>query len=192
MAHPGKGDILASGGRTATYAVPSAYVDPQVREDFESLDEGAFRTKYRITPSEYTALKLDPAKLKDLVRFNWKTPEDVIEDDALRAPMKVVDKRPDYSPKPKPVFKGQALGEHVVVLRDDIVDQVGLIKLADSAQEKPLTAVVVSVGAKVAEAIKDELKPGDRVLIPRYAGSEIDVQGGTWTYLHCLDVIVRL
>jgi len=55
------------------------------------------------------------------------------------------------------------------------------IIIPDNAKEKPLEAQVVAVGSgKMLDngtVVKPSVKPGDRVLIGKYAGSEIKIGG---------------
>ena len=67
------------------------------------------------------------------------------------------------------------LGARVLVrvLEDESVTASGLV-IPDTAKEKPQRGVVVSVGDDE-DLIK--VKPGDRVLFPRYAGTDIRIDG---------------
>jgi chaperonin GroES len=66
------------------------------------------------------------------------------------------------------------LGARVLVrvLEDESVTSSGLV-IPDTAKEKPQRGVIVAVGDD--EEIKVE--PGDRVLYPRYSGTEVRVEG---------------
>jgi len=56
---------------------------------------------------------------------------------------------------------------------------VGSIVIPDSAKEKPQQAEVVAVGSgrrlESGERAEMELKPGDRILFGKYAGSDIKI-----------------
>lgn len=201
MAKVGPGDLLAGGasGAKATYRMPSSYVDPVIQEDFGKLGESEFRVKYGVSPASYSKLREDPSGLKDLVRFNFKLNPDeeaAFEDDKLRKPMQVTDKRKfevDGNRKPKPAFKGQALGTHLIIELDEVVEKTqGGIVLADTAKELPTTGTVVSVGGKVCEVLNDTVSKGDRIMIPRYSASAIQIHGTPYTWIAAEDVIVRL
>src|SRR5579875_1693953 len=71
--------------------------------------------------------------------------------------------------------KVRPLGSRVLVrvLEDESVTSSGLV-IPDTAKEKPQRGVVVAVGDDE-EMVK--VKPGDRVLYPRYAGTEVRVGG---------------
>ena len=55
--------------------------------------------------------------------------------------------------------------------------KVGSLYVPDSAREKPLEAEVVAVGSgrilKTGAKVPLQLKPGDRVLIGKWSGSEV-------------------
>ncbi len=77
-------------------------------------------------------------------------------------------------------MKVKPLHDRVLVHRIDPEKKVkGGIIIPDSAQEKPLEAKVVAVGAgKIddnGKRIPLEVKVGDRVLIGKYSGNEIKI-----------------
>ena len=66
------------------------------------------------------------------------------------------------------------------------------IILAGSAKEKPQVAEVVAVGpggVVDGKEIKMYLKPGDRVLMSKYAGTEVKLDGQEFTILRQDDVL---
>ena len=66
------------------------------------------------------------------------------------------------------------------------------IILASSAKEKPSIAEVVAVGpggVVDGEKVEMYLKVGDRVLLAKYAGTEVKVDGETYTILRQSDVL---
>lgn len=68
----------------------------------------------------------------------------------------------------------------------------GGIILAGSAKEKPQIAEVTAVGpGGVADGkeIKMEVKVGDRVLISKYAGTEVKLDGVEYTILKQSDIL---
>ncbi len=69
----------------------------------------------------------------------------------------------------------EPLGARVLVrvLEDESVTSSGLV-IPDTAKEKPQRGLVVAVGDDE-DLIK--VKPGDRVLYPRYAGTEVRIGG---------------
>lgn len=72
----------------------------------------------------------------------------------------------------------------------------GGIIIPDNAKEKPQRGEVVAVGpGKVDDkgnAIKLELKVGDKVLYGKYAGTEINVDGKDLLILRESDVLARI
>ncbi len=68
----------------------------------------------------------------------------------------------------------------------------GGIILTSAAQEKPQVAEVVAVGPGGVidgKEVKMELKVGDRVLISKYAGTEVKLDGEEYTILRESDVL---
>lgn len=66
------------------------------------------------------------------------------------------------------------------------------IILAGSAKEKPQVAEVVAVGpggVVDGKEIKMELKVGDKVLLSKYAGTEVKIDGQEYTILRQSDVL---
>jgi chaperonin GroES len=74
------------------------------------------------------------------------------------------------------------LGDRILARRLESGEEVrGGIIIPDTAKEKPLEAKVVAVGAgrlgEDGERIPVELKKGDRVLISKYGGTEVKLDG---------------
>lgn len=74
------------------------------------------------------------------------------------------------------------LRENVLLRRlDSDEEKIGSIIVPDTAKEKPMTAEVVAVGA--GKVLKDggrqapEVKAGQTVLIGKYSGSEVKLDG---------------
>lgn len=85
------------------------------------------------------------------------------------------------------------LSDRVVVkmLEAEETTKSGII-LAGSAKEKPTIAEIISVGpGGIVEGEKVEmyLKAGDRVLLSKYAGTEIKLDGQEYTILRQSDVL---
>jgi chaperonin 10 Kd subunit len=62
------------------------------------------------------------------------------------------------------------------------------IIIPDSAKEKPLKGEIIAAG----KGTKDEemvLKPGDRVLYGKYAGTEIELEGEKYLIMRQSDVL---
>ncbi|NLK68581.1 MAG: co-chaperone GroES [Clostridiaceae bacterium] len=62
------------------------------------------------------------------------------------------------------------------------------IVLPGSAQEKPQVAEVKAVGPGT-EEVKMEVKVGDKVLISKYAGTEVKIDGIEYTILKQSDIL---
>jgi chaperonin GroES len=79
-------------------------------------------------------------------------------------------------------MKIRPLQDRVLVKRVEAEEKTasGII-IPDNAKEKPLEAEVIAVGngrrLENGDVVKTELKVGDRVLISKYSGSEVKVDG---------------
>lgn len=78
--------------------------------------------------------------------------------------------------------------DNIVVKRlDEEEKKVGSIIIPDSAKEKPLTAEVIAVGSgrtlKDGKKVKLEVKVGDKVLVGKYSGSEVKLDGTEYLIL---------
>lgn len=77
------------------------------------------------------------------------------------------------------------LGDRILVKPDDeAAEQQGGIYLPDSAKEKPQQGTAVSVGPDV-----ENVKKGDRVLLPRYGGTEVSVKGADHSIFREEDIL---
>ena len=78
-------------------------------------------------------------------------------------------------------MKVRPLRDRVLVKRVEEQEQrVGGIIIPDSAREKPQQATVIAVGTGRVEdgnTIPLDVKPGDHVLIGKYSGTEIKLDG---------------
>jgi chaperonin GroES len=77
-------------------------------------------------------------------------------------------------------MKVKPLHDRLLVRRiEDKVEKKGGIVIPDSAKEKPMEGKVIAVGSgRVVEGGKKvplDVKVGDRVLLGRYAGTEVDM-----------------
>ena len=76
----------------------------------------------------------------------------------------------------------QPLADRLLVkrLEDDAEQKIGGIIIPDTAKEKPQEAEVVAVGpGKVEDGnrVALEVKKGDKVLIGKYSGTEVKIDG---------------
>jgi len=89
------------------------------------------------------------------------------------------------------------LGDRILVkaVEEKEVIKGGII-IPDSAKEKPQEAQVVAVGAgkldENGKRIAIELKKGDKVLISKYGGTEIKIDGEQYQILREDDVLAVL
>jgi chaperonin GroES len=85
------------------------------------------------------------------------------------------------------------LGERVVIkmLESEETTQSGIV-LPGSAKEKPQVAEITAVGPGGivdGKEVKMEVKVGDRVLISKYAGTEVKIDGQEYTILKQSDIL---
>ncbi len=84
--------------------------------------------------------------------------------------------------EPTTMAKIQPLGQRVLVKRIEVEEKTaGGIYLPDNAKEKPQEAKVISLGTggkdDNGKAIEFTVKAGDTVLISKYGGTEVKVDG---------------
>ena len=86
------------------------------------------------------------------------------------------------------------LGDRVLVepVEEKEVKKGGII-IPDTAKEKPTEAMIVAVGSGKTDdegkKIPFELKKGDRVLISKYGGTEIKLEGKEYKILNSDDIL---
>jgi len=85
------------------------------------------------------------------------------------------------------------LGERVVIkmLESEETTKSGIV-LPGNAKEKPQVAEVVAVGPGAivdGKEVKMEVKVGDKVLISKYAGTEVKFDGQEYTILKQSDIL---
>ena len=85
-------------------------------------------------------------------------------------------------------MKIKPIKDNIVVKRlDEEEKKVGSIIIPDSAKEKPMTAEVVAVGSgrtlKDGKKVELEVKVGDKVLVGKYSGSEVKLDGNEYLIL---------
>ena len=91
-------------------------------------------------------------------------------------------------------MKIRPLGDRILVKREEPSETVrGGIIIPDSAKEKPQEGKVVAVGkGRLDEAgkhVKMEIKKGDRILMGKYAGTEVKVDGNELIIMREDDVL---
>jgi chaperonin GroES len=97
----------------------------------------------------------------------------------------------------KAKIKVRPLRDRVMVRRREEKEQkVGGIVIPDSAKEKPQEAEVVAVGpgrlSEDGEVLALSLGVGDRVLIGKWAGTEVNIDGGEFLILKEDEVLCLL
>ncbi|MDY4256059.1 MAG: co-chaperone GroES [Oscillospiraceae bacterium] len=90
-------------------------------------------------------------------------------------------------------MKLRPLGDKVV-LRFTQAEEIskGGLYLAASAQEKPQYAVVVAVGPGGmvdGKEIKMDVKVGDKVILSKYSGTEVKIDGEEYTIVKVSDIL---
>ena len=85
------------------------------------------------------------------------------------------------------------LGDRVVIkmLESEETTKGGII-LAGTAKEKPQMAEVLAIGPGAVEdgkAIPMEVKVGDKVLMSKYAGTEVKIDGNEYIILSQKDIL---
>ena len=91
-------------------------------------------------------------------------------------------------------MKFRPLHDRVVVKRIDAESKsAGGIIIPDTAKEKPQEGEVVAVGpgrlTEDGKRITPEVKKGDRVLIGKYSGTDVKIDGTEYTILREDDVL---
>ena len=91
-------------------------------------------------------------------------------------------------------MKIQPLGDRVLVepLKEEEMKKGGII-IPDSAKEKPQEGKVVAVGTGKLDddgkAIPFNVKKGDTILMPKYGGTEIKLDGKTYQIMREDDIL---
>ena len=91
-------------------------------------------------------------------------------------------------------MKVRPLGDRILIKRIEESEQVsGGIIIPDTAKEKPQEAEVVAVGpgrrGDDGDLIALDVEPGQHVLIGKYAGNEIEIDGEDFVILSEDDVL---
>lgn len=86
------------------------------------------------------------------------------------------------------------LGDRVLVKRlEEDEQKVGEIYIPDSAKEKPQQAEVIAIGPGKRDddgkVVPLEVKPGDRVLLSKYGGSDIKLDEETYQLVREDDIL---
>ena len=104
-------------------------------------------------------------------------------------------KQQNETDKQKPMtINVKPLGDRVLVEpAEEKETKKGGIIIPDSAKEKPTEGIIVSVGTGKTDdngkKIPFEVKKGDRVLVSKYGGTEIKLDGKEYKILNSDDVL---
>ena len=93
-------------------------------------------------------------------------------------------------------MKMKPLGDRVLIRFVEAEEKVGGIIIPDTVKEKPQQGIVEAVGdGKVGEDGKRqpmEVKPGDKVLFGRWAGTEVHLGDKEYMVLHQTEILAVL
>lgn len=89
--------------------------------------------------------------------------------------------------------KIRPLGNRVLVepIEEKEVSKGGII-IPDTAKEKPMEGKVIAIGKKRDDDGKEvpfDVKPGDRVLLPKYGGTEVKIDDKTFQLVRDEDLL---
>ena len=91
-------------------------------------------------------------------------------------------------------MKIRAIKDHIVAKRiEEPEKKKGGLIVPDTAKEKPLTAEVISVGSgrvlDDGKVLPLEVKVGNKILVGKYAGSEVEIDNTEYVILREDDVL---
>ena len=95
-------------------------------------------------------------------------------------------------------MKLQPLGDRVILKRIDNAEQktAGGIVLPDTAREKPQEAEVIAVGPGKLDdngkRIAMDVKVGDKVIIAKWGGTEIKLEGAEYVIVSEDDILAKI
>ena len=91
-------------------------------------------------------------------------------------------------------MKIQPLADRVLVepLKEEEVKKGGII-IPDTAKEKPTTGTVIAIGTgkldEKGNKIPFNVKPGDKILMPKYGGTEVKINDKDYQILREEDIL---
>ena len=91
-------------------------------------------------------------------------------------------------------MKIQPLADRVLVepLKEEEVKKGGII-IPDTAKEKPTTGTVIAIGTgkldEKGNKIPFNVKPGDKILMPKYGGTEVKIDEKDYQILREEDIL---
>lgn len=89
------------------------------------------------------------------------------------------------------------MGDLIMVQPHAAEDKIGTLWLPETAKEKPQTCTVIQLGnGKLERDAKGEwfthphrVKVGDKLIISKYGGTEVNVDGKTYKLVHADDIM---
>jgi len=92
--------------------------------------------------------------------------------------------------------KLKPLGDKILIEPAAVADKIGSIFLPENAKEKPLEGTVITLGtgklSKNGIRRVFDVKVGDKVLVGKYAGTEIKINGKMFNLVHADDILAVL
>lgn len=102
----------------------------------------------------------------------------------------------DYAKEDDPTMKMKPIGDRVLIRFVDVEETVGGIIIPDTAKQKPQQGIVEAIGdGKVADdgtRQPMDVKPGDKVLFGRWAGTEVRLGDKEYMVLHQTEILAIL
>jgi chaperonin GroES len=85
-------------------------------------------------------------------------------------------------------------GQRLLIKPTAEIDRIGLIWLPQNAKERPLEGTVITLGTGKRDSKTGNLKPfevtaGQKVVYGKYAGTELQIDGETFSLIHADDII---
>ena len=81
----------------------------------------------------------------------------------------------------------KVLGKRVLLKRPEITEKIGSIIVPERHRARPQEAEVIAIGDQVTD-----IRVGMRVLVGKFAGTEVKMEGGTYTLVWQDDVMAVL
>lgn len=93
-------------------------------------------------------------------------------------------------------LKFKPLGNKILVEPTPVADKIGRIFLPENAKEKSLEGTVITLGTgkrtESGDRLEFEVKPGDKILYGKFAGTELEIGGRKFNLIHADDVLAIL
>lgn len=90
-------------------------------------------------------------------------------------------------------IKIRPLGNRVLVEPKEVKEEIkGGIYIPDTAKEKPMEGTIIAIGKKRDDDGKEipfDVKVGDKVLLPKYGGTEVKIEDKTYQLVREEDLL---